>query len=250
MERLATFGVRPATGMEPTVKPEGPPEVEAEFFGEAIDMLCRLLPVVEEDLLPSLDRLPGRWHPSGFMVFPLGEHDHLGDLRLHVWLAGLRRLEPRPSGLIRDIHDHVMHIASLVLRGVYSDSLFDVVECAIGERHSAGANLGAGPYSIFMPPPGVPAARRLQREPGAVLATDVAHRAFDAGESHTITVGQFHVPTVGIQTLTATLVFSSPRVVSEGPRILVGHGDDLILGDALPVSRSDAAIAMEQLGVG
>ena len=103
-----------------------------QFMDEAGGMLEDLSGLIMELAVPNLPDLAGRWHPSGFMVFPMGMHPQLGSLRLHIWPQELRNIKERGHGLLYshkwglvrdgDIHNHAWDIISQVIKG-YSDNI-------------------------------------------------------------------------------------------------------------------------------
>ena len=65
-----------------------------------------------------------RWHPTGFIVFRLGEvrgDGYEGSHRVHVWPGGIERrlMAGHPS-----IHSHDWELQSLALSGEYVDDIF------------------------------------------------------------------------------------------------------------------------------
>lgn len=202
----------------------------------------RALRVLEHPLLdyfiPRLEQAPGRWHPSGYAVFPLGRHSELGRLRLHIWPAGLRRQEQRPPGE-RDIHDHVMHIASLVVAGVYRDRFYQVTPVEL--ELEAEDCPPAGIFRVFAAIDHQPAARGIGPTGLTVRAIPGPVRRVQTGESHFIPCGPFHQPMIPPEALAVTLLFSSPPLKDQGPYVLVAGPAAPIAGRERRVSRMDAA---------
>lgn len=92
----------------------------SEFFERASVLLDKLRVPVLDNIHPILENYRGRWNPMGFMVVPLGSHQELGILRLHIWPKDLRKLTPKGE----PIHNHAWHLASTILAGVYSDDIY------------------------------------------------------------------------------------------------------------------------------
>lgn len=72
------------------------------FFDQAYALLEKAEPIVLDGVVPNLEQYSGRWNPGGFMVFPLGVHEVLGSLRLHVYPRGI----PRETDQGPNIHNH------------------------------------------------------------------------------------------------------------------------------------------------
>lgn len=132
---------------------------EREFFDQAGFALETFSAIAQEEIIPHLEEYEATWHPSGFMVFHLGIHPTLGNLRFHVWPKGLRVREDRgrgnlymhperrlwlPESVSRpkheipdineedealwdiwdgDIHDHAWHVIAEVITG-YQDNVY------------------------------------------------------------------------------------------------------------------------------
>ncbi|MGN6257678.1 MAG: hypothetical protein ACTHN3_08020 [Solirubrobacterales bacterium] len=209
-------------------------------------MLPDLADVVLEQLVPMLDEVEGRWHPTGFMVFPLGAHPELGTLRFHVWPAGFRRREPKGRGWLGeifdgDIHDHAWSVASHVLLA-YEDAFFDV-EPAESEEGPLSPDL----FRLFTVAYGDNAHNALTTDGSCVVATPTERRSYRHDEFHTVDVGQFHAPTIPDERLGATLVFSSPRRQEEGPYVLIGGETKPIVGNRRAVTKQEAREARAQI---
>lgn len=179
--------------------------------------------------LPDLLGLPGRWHPAGYAVFTLGHSRTLGTARLHVWCAGLRRMEARPPGA-RDVHDHVLDIASLVLAGTYADTIFEVSPVESGDPAA---------LLVYSPRVGSSGSTALAPTGGAVIAEEVERRSVRSSDSHHIPAGPFHVPTISETETCATFSFSSPPVREGGPLVLFAANVGPVLGAQRPVSELD-----------
>ena len=238
---LAEFGIGPL-GSPPAAC--GPPI--AAFYDAALGLLPELANVVRDEVVGSLEQYSGTWHPTGFMVFPLGAHPRLGSLRFHVWPAGLRRREPKGRGRLGeifdgDIHDHAWGVASIVLTS-YRDAFYDVV----GVEQEVGP-LDADRFRLFTVAYGARARNALTTDGSCVNATIVERRSVSQGEFHTIDPGRFHAPTIRDEELGATLVFSSPRIQASGPHVLIGGGTEPIVGHRVAIAAEDAAEARSQL---
>jgi len=85
----------------------GVPVEAARFFEDAKISLGKLVRPVMNEIIPSLDRLSGKWHPLGFMVYHLGVDKHGQSLRLHIWPEGGRPTSERGP----HIHNHAWDLA-------------------------------------------------------------------------------------------------------------------------------------------
>ncbi len=218
-----------------------------DFFEQANELLTPVSDIVRSDIIPSLEQHDGRWHPSGYMVYSLGTHHNLGSLRLHVWPKGKRLSDTREApGSPRDVHDHVLHIASVAVGGTFEDDIYQVTR--VGRDLADEKIAQEGLLRVFTFPDDDPSTGMLVTDGRIVRATPVARRVVPTGERHTIEAGVFHAPAVAEDSLAATLSFSSTRVNLAGPHILAGGSADPIRGSRKRlVSAEDAHMVKEQL---
>lgn len=219
-----------------------------DFFNQAHELLEPLSEVVQTEIIPSLEEHPGRWHPSGYTVHSLGTHPDLGSLRLHVWPRDLRRSDTRdtPPDLPRDVHDHVLHIASRAIAGVFEDDIFKVER--VGRDFTDEEVALQGLHRVYTFPDDDPSTGTLVTDGRVVRATPIAHRVVPKGSTHEIEAGVFHAPAIPEDTLAATLSFSSNRVNLVGPHILAGGSSGPIPGKRKRLlSPEDAIYIKEQL---
>lgn len=219
----------------------------ADFFDQAHAALEPIAQVVQSNIIPKLEEQPGRWHPSGYMVYSLGTHAQLGSLRLHIWPSDLRRSDTREvPGAPRDIHDHVLHIASRAIGGVFEDDIYRVER--VGRDFTDEEVALKGLLRVFTFPDDDPSTGTLVSDGRVVKATPIAHRIVPKGEIHSIEAGTFHAPAIPETAFAATLSFSSNRVNLVGPHILAGGSMDAIPGKRKrTVPPEDALLAKEQL---
>lgn len=241
---VSTFA---AFGIAHGAAPAAPADTDAETFEDAaLTALTALRDAVTDEILPRLPDIPGTWHPTGFMVFPLGHHPTLGSLRLHVWPRGIRRRELKGRGDLGtihdgDIHDHAWGVASAVLAD-YCDTLYDVRPTARED-----GSLAHDRFRVFTVAYGERAHNSLVTFGDCVTAVPSQHRYIRAGDVHLIAPGVFHAPTVPDDALAATLVFSGPRVLDHGPHVLIGGSTEPIVGHRLVIEGDDATLAQRQL---
>jgi hypothetical protein len=220
------------------------------FHEGAARLLIPLADVVVEQVMPELHRYVGIWHPSGFMAFTLGAHPTYGSLRLHVWPRGLRRRMIIGRGQLDeiydgDIHSHAWFITSIVLYH-YRDNIYSVTD--IGARARANCDLtDARQFRVFSVSY-QPGAQQELITDGRCVATDVTDRRLvSSGRLHTIDPEVYHAPAIPDVMLGATLVFSSPRVQSAGPDVLVGGSSAPITSTRRVISEDDGRLASAQL---
>lgn len=251
---LSRWGVRPlsartAAQLHSASTQEKPLGRDA-FHEGAAALLMRLADVVFERVVPELHRYVGIWHPSGFMAFTLGAHPTYGSLRLHVWPRGLRRRIIIGRGRLDeiydgDIHNHAWFITSIVLHH-YRDNIYSLND--IGPRTGSNCDLSdASQFRVFSVSY-LPGAQQELISDGRCVATDVTdRRLINSGQIHTIDPEIYHAPTIPDATLGATLVFSSPRVQSAGPDVLIGSSSAPITSTRRVISEDDGRLASAQL---
>jgi hypothetical protein len=216
-----------------------------EFFEQAHDLLGPVGDIVQADVIPSLEEHAGRWHPSGYMVYSLGVHRDLGSLRLHIWPQNMRRSETRDvPGLPRDVHDHVLHIASVAVGGVYEDDIFKVER--VGRDLTDEQVARDGLLRIFTFPDDDPSTGTLVTDGRFVRATPIEHRIVPKDDTHSIEAGTFHAPAISEDALAATLSFSSNRINLVGPHILAGGSAEPIPGRRKRVVTPEDAVAVKR----
>ena len=214
MNRLSEFGVTSRTDEQHTVQADQIFIPTNEFASRSQELLDQLGVVVGEDIIPNLEAYFGRWNPGGFMVFPLGMHN-LGSVRLHVWPDD----EPRETNDGPSIHSHAWHLSSLIMRGVYEDTLFEL-EVLKEYVSKQGENPLPRLYQS-----------QLDVDGRDILVTDGSHvrpiaiseRCYKAGEKHFIPMGVPHLPRIPAGQTTATLVVDSPAFLETTNVVLYPH---------------------------
>jgi hypothetical protein len=213
---------------------------------------------VPDKVIPNLEheQFDGRWHPSGFMVFPLAKHPDLGYLRLHIWPKGLRQRENRGRGILGNIwdgdpHNHAWHVTGYNIVG-YRDVLYEVEPVEYPDRQSyeeVAAN-GLGHFRIFRAEYDEASGDDVlttQGECVTVTPREERNLVNFPTDIHQIAVGDYHAPTVPENELAATLVFNSYRVKRDGPEILVGGAATVIVGARKQVTLDEKLFAKAQL---
>lgn len=201
----------------------------------AEDLLRRAAPIIVSEVVPNLTNYPVRWNPGSFMVFPLGMHDHLGSLRLHVWTAGLRETSHGPN-----IHEHGWHLSSLVLAGPYTDNLYQLeqVQKPPGEE---------GLLRLYMTERGQGGHDALTTDGALVGPRIIAERSIPQGQIHHIEAGVYHFTTVPLDRLVVTLVVDSPAFV-EATGVLLDRGSPTKINRRrISVERSHVLLTREQI---
>lgn len=239
MTYLEAFGIKPGSDERHLIMVDDLLQAE-DFFQKAEGALAQLAPVVLEEVVPHLEEYHGRWNPGGFMAFPLGLHDELGSLRLHIWPVGV----PRENSDGPNIHNHAWFLSSRILAGVYSDTLFEL------EEHDVMTD------SEYIRSEGLLQVFETRRNPDGLdeLVTDglfvrpipILNREVSAGGTHRIYLDMYHVTTVPIEQLAMTLIFDSPafatttRVLIDSARIKSGRSRKVI-------ESSNALLAKDQI---
>lgn len=241
---LEQYGIQSGTGSASLQQSERGHMPVGEFFDQAVDLLPHIDKTLKEKVIPNLNQYSGRWHPSGYMVYPLGTHPTLGSLRFHIWPGGMRLREDR-EGPVRDVHDHVVHIASVAVKGTYSDDIYRVEAYGndVPDEEVATQDL----LRVFTPPYNKSGSDAMTTDGRVVRAHKIGHRVVPEGDTHTIEVGIFHAPTIPEDDIGATLSFSSYRVALAGPHILMGGSNEPIVGAKQPVTPDQVAMIQEQL---
>lgn len=242
-----------------------------EFFDGAGEALDDLHGAVAEEIVPFLPNLAGRWHPSGFMVYPLGRHATLGTLRLHIWPEGFRERQSRGHGLLQssklgaihdgDIHNHAWHIVSHNYAG-YEDRFINPAPINDSlELMDDGAKLTADIYrmyrvsyredgSVYLKPQLLDEHNYGHDQPygrGWVTAfVDPTVRSMFDGDLHLIEAGRFHIPLIPTEQFAATLAINSDRVC-QGPDVLLRGHPEVQAYSRLAVNPEQADIARHQL---
>jgi hypothetical protein len=212
---------------------------------------------IPDRVIPNLEQIEGKWHPCGFMVFPLGEHPKLGFVRLHIWPRELRLREERGRGKLEgigiwdgEIHNHDWHVTSYVIGG-YSDVLYDVAPISDQSRRSYESVAPGDLHHFRM------FRAEYDKDSGAdalvtngrsVIATPRERReGYFPTDVHLIDPGDYHAPTIPDNEFAATLAFNSHRVNRYGPDILIGGAATSIVGARREITMEEKLIAKLQL---
>lgn len=251
---LSRWGIKPVTASVATQLHSRPTRLTAparDVFHEAASRLLEpLADVVVDQVVPHLHRQMGTWHPSGFMAFTLGAHPVYGSLRLHIWPRGLRRRMILGRGELNeiydgDVHNHAWFVTSIVLH-YYQDNIYSITNNKECTRLSCVLD-DVSQFRVFTVSYRPGARQRLTTD-GRCVATDVTdRRLIRSGQIHTIDPEVYHAPTIPEGKLGATLVFSSPRVKSVGPEVLIGGSSAPISGTRRVTSEDDCRLASAQI---
>lgn len=201
-----------------------------DFAEQAAETLDDIVDFVKEVTIPNLDDFHGIWNPTGFMVYDIGVHSLLGFLELHVWPGDLQRIVTKDMG-----HDHMRHIASLVLAGTYSDMLLQTCPVPPGNEEVTGheSEKTNKLYHAFTISPDVNAQTLHPRSQAAVSLKCIGQRTIDQGSQHFLEATTFHRTTIDEAGLVATLSFNSLRV---------NKSRQLVILDKDPVTFSEPRI--------
>jgi hypothetical protein len=135
------------------------------------------------------------------------------------------------------IHDHGWHIASTVIAGTYYDTVF--VPATTPSPPLSYLNTYTVVYS-----PGGPDA--LVTSHPSVKLKEAEQRRIPHGESHTIEAGVFHISTIPLDQVAATLVVESPAF-GPPPRVLLDSNSPRLEGTRSPITADQLAIVKRQL---
>lgn len=211
------------------------------FFEYAEPLLKKLNEVVISEIIPSLEKYSGKWHPLGFMVFPLGIHNELGSLRLHIWPEGKRVKIDGGSG----IHNHGWYIASYVVAGTYSDERYRIKEVA--DKIMPNEQLPKDLLRVFQATKrsGLPDALTTDGSVVKIVSSDKIEMT--AGKIHKLEPKVFHLPTISDYQLAVTLVLDSPSL-GDKPKILIQRDSvEPIYNPRPKIKEKDAIRAKEQI---
>jgi hypothetical protein len=249
MTALIKLGFRPTNG-DALHHSERKPISRDEFFAASGSLLPDLADAVRDSTIRDLDSVYGRWHPSGFMVFPLGTHPELGTLRLHIWPAGKRRRQIKGRGYLGsglydgDIHNHMWHIKSMTLAS-YQDRFYET-ERRGSPGHTVDLYEEPDVFRVYRVAYESDQPETLTTDGSCVRAASILDRSLRADEMHEIEVGQYHAPVLPDDEFGATLVISSFRVAADGPDVLIGGTARPIIGNRVDVTAREATQAREQ----
>lgn len=202
MSTLESFGIKPGSDERHLIMAGSSYLKEEEFFQQAEAKLAEVAPVVLEEVVPHLEKYSGRWNPGGFMAFPLGLHDELGQLRLHIWPESIER----ESSDGPNIHNHSWYLSSLILAGVYSDKLFKLHNWSTTDPEIIKDEGLVEVFQTIRNPAGQDAFVSTGR---FVKPVSSFERVVTKGATHRIVPEMYHVTTVPVDQLAVTLIFDS-----------------------------------------
>lgn len=205
MKTLEEIGITPGNDEKHSILANIENMPAEHFFERAEDVLNTATPIVLKEIIPKLETYSGRWNPGGFMVFPLGLHDTLGSLRLHIWPAGF----PRVSQQGPNIHNHAWHLASRILVGLYTDTLYMLEPQPSFDPTDSNLAL-QGLSRLFTTRRSDNGQDNLIQDGALVRPIPFLDRSITAGKTHTIEAGVYHITTIPSTALAATLVLDSP----------------------------------------
>lgn len=215
VDALSEFGVTTGSDEQHAWLADAAEFDQQEFFTAANELLEEISPAVVGEVVPRLEAYSGRWNPVGFLVFPLGLHETLGSLRLHVWPSGMRKSSAHGP----NIHYHAWHLASKVLAGTYQDTIYDINEPTLSEADQA-----LFLYELKSRAKGWDV---MGTDGSKVIARPVQKRRVEEGEIHTIEAGYFHLPKIPLSELVATLVIDSPAFSDNTGVLIDGSGGEI-----------------------
>jgi len=242
MSYLQELGIRPGQDVQHRQKADPRDFPAASHLDKAASFLEVASPLVLREVVPHLDDIPARWNPGGFMVFPLGLHDELGSLRLHVWAAGV----PRQTDQGPNIHEHGWHLSSKIIAGPYTDNLYKLDQAALLDSETLVNEDGL--LGLYMTRRNAEGQDSLITDGTLVRPKLIAERSVPEAEVHHIEAGVYHLTTIPLEQLVATLVVDSPAFV-ESTGVLLASTKPQIARNRRMVDRSSAMLAREQIMV-
>lgn len=206
MATLEALGIRPGSDERHLIMAEN---LQAkDFFRDAEALLNEAAPTVLEQVVPHLEEYKGRWNAGGFMAFPLGMHDELGQLRLHVWPKGIERENSEGP----NIHNHGWYLSSRILAGVYSDTLYRRENHGIVTDQELIKTEGL--LQVFETRRDPDGHHALTSEGLFARAIPISTREVSAGGTHRLYLEMYHVTTVPVEQLAVTLIMDSPAIAT------------------------------------
>lgn len=240
MKHLETLGIISGNDLQHRYLADPKKYEPSKFFDTAFKLLKQASPIVLEKVVPFLENYPGRWNPGGFMVFPLGLMEDSSSLRLHVSAANLpRNILDGPF-----IHNHGWHLASQVIAGEYSDTIFDIKR----QPSDIKTNAEKGVFRLYETKRNPGGLDELVTDGAIVKALPVKERHISEGNFHRIeAITVYHLPTTPSEQLAATLVLDSPAFVNSTYVLIDNKVGKTIFRRRLVVDRESVEIAKEQL---
>ncbi len=240
MASLEQFGIARSHTTSPALADDRYELGHDAYTEKAFGILHSVSDFVATELPNNLNSFLSAWHPSGFMVYQLGTAEGLGMLRLHVWPDTDRKGSEKGD----TIHDHAWHVASLVLKGTYQDTVFDVAQEAAASEHDRKHK---GLLRLFDASYKPDASQELTTNGTCVRATPITERTILKGEEHSINPSVFHQPNISSDRSVVTLVLNSFRAYNSGPYVLIDGPSDPIPEVRQPLSDDDIYIASQLL---
>ena len=190
------------TGLAPGV------EAPADYAGIAPDPGVRrhtfelratrfLRSFVLSEALDLARSVQGFWHPTGFMAFHTPLRFGTMPVRVHCWPRGARPVEDRHP----ELHNHMWGLASKVLAGTYSETVYALERAPDGEyAHYAVDYHGRDDATV------VDDGHRYR-------VRTVTTRKYTPGEVHKLGVGVFHETTIPETECVVTVMVTGPREI-------------------------------------
>jgi hypothetical protein len=208
-----------------------------DFFAQAQDFLAERTSEVIGDVIPLITELEGGWHPLGFAAFQLMVLEDGSSLRLHVWPEDLRRghsLE-RPA-----IHDHAWHLISKIITPApYQDTRYDVQVVSDApsteeERISSSRGLQRVFRAYYPPGP-----QELRTDGTCAQVRAIEEVVVQSGQYNRIVAGEYHLDNIPIGLTVATLCLDSPKLIDDGPHVIIDGPADTIKMGRVPIPPED-----------
>jgi hypothetical protein len=223
MNHLKQYGINKGSKEDGNAVREGQVLSPQRFFTESGQLLRSIAPAVLNEVVPNLRDYDARYSTGGFMVFPLGQHA-LGSVRLHVWPADI----PRRSPIGPSIHNHAFHMSSLIMKGMYKDSMYALAAQDPGSPEDEDASYEK--LTLFESAVDPLANHGLTTDGANVRAILLERRTRQSGTGHTMLAGEYHLPQIPGDQLASTVVCMSPDIrsginVALPPEMMAGAVD-------------------------
>lgn len=239
MDYLRKFGVLSGEDLQHANQARLSDYPHVQFAEQATHFLEEISETVRGNVRDILEKVPGKWNPGGFMVFPLGLLEDGSSVRFHVWAQGLeRKTDQGPNP-----HDHALHLSSRVLAESYTDDIMVANELdEIGGTSLSQLDI-YGRYSTHR---GKDGRDSLVYDGTLVRAEVMQRRTFKEGETHHIPFGDYHFAPIPKDQLLATLVLDSPSFKNSSG-VLLKSKEREILRVRRNILDNERKLAIEQL---
>jgi hypothetical protein len=196
--------------------------------GEIVEVVCELL----RDLQKKPEFHLSSWHPFGFLKLNLGTAKDIGDIRLHIWYPGIRRIQDPPGWTV---HKHNWDLTSHILSGFLINEMYEVSFLDDDFTHRI--------YDVSYDK-GVSISSATEKKVSYHLTTT---EKFEAGQIYEIPVNKFHATHVPEGILTSTIAITTNKINIVPEVIGPVDGEDKYLWQRSPCEPVLFTTIIEQL---